>query len=197
MRVFPFNIIPAKQLENFVRNLSGDHNIQDHIYVSLRKETPASELAISLPLVNKCLSQLISLEFLFSKMAAIMAPISVPALHDLAQLTSNETDIAFLNGLMKTKGKTELRWIDLFESAPSLSKKVTIEFLLSNMKTNHPRSYSISSCKETVGSELHLCVGRFLYNCGEDTKVGICSNFLTSVNKGDEVLFKLESAPGK
>jgi hypothetical protein len=96
--VFPFNIIPAKQLENFVRNLSGDHDIQDHIYVSLRKETPASELAISLPLVNKCLEQLISLEFLFSKMAAIMAPISVPALHDLAQLTSNETDIAFLNG---------------------------------------------------------------------------------------------------
>ena len=43
---------------------------------------------------------------------------------------------------------------------PSLSKKVTINFLLCNCKINHPRSYSIASCKDIVGSELHIVVGR-------------------------------------
>jgi hypothetical protein len=194
--VFPRNIIPVKQLRSFVTNLSGSRNLQDHIYVSLRKETPSSDLSISLPLVNACLSQLISLEYLFEKVAAIMAPIPFSALHDLAQLTSNKADRDLLNGLTQAECKRVLRWIDLFESAPSLSKKVTIEFLLSNMTTNHPRSYSITSCKEAVGAELHLCVGRFLYGYGDEVKVGVCSNFLTSVNKGDEVLFKLESSLG-
>ena len=61
---------------------------------------------------------------------------------------------------------------------------------------NHPRSYSISSCKAIVGSELHLCVGRFIYSRGgSHVEAGICSNFLTSVDEGDEVHFKIESAP--
>jgi sulfite reductase alpha subunit-like flavoprotein len=29
------------------------------------------------------------------------------------------------------------------------------------MKPNHARSYSIASCKEVVGSELHIVVGRW------------------------------------
>jgi sulfite reductase alpha subunit-like flavoprotein len=197
VRVFPRNVIPEEQLQEFVHHLSGDHVFDDYIYVSLENErTPTSELAISLPLVHKCLSQLISLQYFFEKVAAILAPISNEALHELAELTSNDADRALLNGLTEIESKGELRWIDLFETTPSLSKKVSIEFLLSNMKINHPRSYSISSCGETVGSELHLCVGRFLYNVfGEEQKVGICSDFLTSVEEGDEVLFKLESSP--
>jgi len=64
------------------------------------------------------------------------------------------------------------------------------------MKLNHPRSYSISSCKAIVGSKLHLCVGRFIHSRGgSHIEAGICSNFLTSVESGDEVHFKIESAP--
>ena len=64
------------------------------------------------------------------------------------------------------------------------------------MKMNHPRSYSISSCKAIVGSELHLCVDRFMFSRGRSkVEAGICSNFLTSVKPGDKIQFKIESTP--
>jgi len=91
---------------------------------------------------------------------------------------------------------TGLKWLDLFKIFPGLSGQVSIRFLLCSMKKNHPRSYSIASCKGVVGSQLHLCVGRYLYSRGgSNMERGICSNFLTNVDPGDEILFKLESAP--
>lgn len=89
-----------------------------------------------------------------------------------------------------------MKWIDLFKTFPSLSGQVTIRFLLCNIAANHPRSYSISSCKDIVGNELHLSVGRFLYSRGgSKMEAGICSDFLTSVMPGDDVQFKVESCP--
>ena len=51
-----------------------------------------------------------------------------------------------------------LKWKDVFSIFPSLCGRVAL--LLLHMKVNHPRSYSIVSCKEQVGSELHLVVDR-------------------------------------
>ncbi len=86
--------------------------------------------------------------------------------------------------------------MDIFDSFPSLSKYVTLPFLLYNMKMNHPRSYSIASCKDTVGSEVHLVVGRYIYSRGgSKVEVGVCSSFLTNANEGDIVKFKIESCP--
>ena len=162
-----------------------------------------SELAVSLPLIHQSLLQIIPLHYLFGKLVAILAPISVEACKQLAQLATSGKDKALLNSLAKEEevyermaSLTGMKWIDVFKIFPSLANQVTIKFLLCYMKTNHPRSYSISSCKAVVGSELHICVGRFLFGRGgSKMEAGVCSNFLTSVEEGDEVHFRLESAP--
>jgi sulfite reductase alpha subunit-like flavoprotein len=205
VKIYPHNITCFKKLASFVGNLAGHLLVDDNIHVSLRDEgIRRYEIAVALPLVNQCLEQLVPLDYLLEKVLGILAPISVQACNALANLATSRKDTAVLKSLAENKGEYErmaeltgLKWIDLFETFPSLSRQVTIKFLLCNMKANHPRSYSIASCKDTVGSEMHLCIGRFLYSRGgSKMEAGICSDFLTSINAGDEVLFKLESAPG-
>lgn len=166
-------------------HLSGNLNLHDYIFVSFKgKSIAPEELAVSLPLVRKFLEepQLIRLNYLLEHVVAIKGPISIQAIQDLTSLASGK-DKTYLEKLVSGNG--QLRWIDLFKSCQSLSKKVPIDFLVCNMVVNHPRSYSIASCKEMVGSELHVCVGRFLYDYNGQTEAGICSDFLTSVNEGE------------
>lgn len=184
VRIFPSNNISLGELDRFFSHLSGSFSVTDYIYVSYQgKSIAPEELAVSLPLVSKCLvaKQLISLEYFFKHLVAINGPIPVQIIQDLISLASGD-DKTYLSNLVSGDG--QLRWIDLFESCQSLSKKVSIEFLICNMVVNHPRSYSISSCMEMVESELHICVGRFLYDYNGSTEAGTCSDFLTSVEAG-------------
>ena len=132
--------------------------------------------------------QLIQLNYFFEHLVAIKGPISVQALQDLSSLASSENEASFLENLASGNGR--LRWIDLFETCSSLVNKVSVHFLVCNMVANHPRSYSIASCKEMVESELHVCVGRFLYDHNGQTEAGVCSDFLTSVEAGELLLFE-------
>jgi sulfite reductase alpha subunit-like flavoprotein len=107
------------------------------------------------------------LEYFFDNQVALESPISMQACLDLSQLVTSDKDKGVLNGIGNNNAIYEcmrsmggLKWIGLFETFPSLSKQVTINFLICNMKPNHARSYSIASCKELVGSELHILVGR-------------------------------------
>ena len=167
------------------------------------EEIERSELEVALPLLAKSIDHCISLDYFFEQQVAILAPISMQACHELATLAPSGKDKSVLHGLSQSSSAYErmnsltgLKWIDLFSVFPSLSKLVSMSFLLCNMKMNHPRSYSISSCKAIVGSELHLCVGRFIYSRGgSKLEAGICSNFLTTVEPGDEIHFKIESSP--
>ena len=204
VQVFPRNVVNIEKLELFIGHLAGDLCLDSHIYVSFDdEEISSSELAVALPLLSQSLDHMISLEYFFEKQVALLAPISMQACSELADLAPSGKDKSVLDGLSKSAKDYErmneltgLKWIDLFKIFPSLTKLVSISFLLCNMKMNHPRSYSISSCKAIVGSELHLCVGRFIYSRGGSAiEAGICSNFLTSVEPGDEIHFKIESAP--
>ncbi len=107
------------------------------------------------------------LEYFFVNQVALESPISMQACLDLSHLATSVKDRAVLEGIGNKNTIYEnmcsmsgLKWIDLFKIFPSLSKQVTINFLICNMKPNHARSYSIASCKEAVGSELHIVVGR-------------------------------------
>lgn len=162
----------------------------------------SAELAVTLPLLNVMNGLLIPLRVLFEERMALLDPVSMQACRELALLASDEKEKSVLMDLAqsgaeyeKTLSSTGLKWIDLFNTFPSLSQTVSLAFLLCNMKENFPRSYSISSCKTTVGSEVHLTVGRMVYSRGEKMDVGVCSNFLTSLVPGDEVKFRIETAP--
>ncbi|KAL7552363.1 hypothetical protein ACHAWF_015597 [Thalassiosira exigua] len=204
VRVFPRNVVSEHHLGEFIGHLSGDISLLDYMYVTFEDiNMPKSELAVALPLVHDNLEQLVPMGYFFEKVVALLAPIPMQALGEMAELATSKKEKVRLKTLGQNKTEYErmnsfnsLKWLGLFGWFPSLSKQVSIPFLLCNMKRNHPRSYSISSCKAIVGSELHLCVGRYLYSCGGSRKeAGICSSFLTSVEPGDEILFKLESAP--
>ena len=180
------------ELETFVSHLSGNLSLDDNIHVTFENDkVPRSELAVSLPLVHESLGQLIPVSYFFEKLVAVLAQISMESLQALAELASGK-EKSNLTTLGKNKDDYEqmtritgLKWLDLFKIFPSLSGQVSIWFLLCSMKKNHPRSYSIASCKAVVGSQLHLCVGRYLYSRGgAKMDRGICSNFLTNVNPG-------------
>ncbi|KAL7542688.1 hypothetical protein ACHAXR_011997 [Thalassiosira sp. AJA248-18] len=204
IRVVPPNVISTEELETFVAHLSGDLSLDDHIYVSFENgDIPRSEIAISLPLLDECLDNLLPLNHFFETQAALEAPVSMQSCLDLACLATDAKDKAILDGIGHNAEQYEnmtnisgMKWINLFRTFPSLAKQVSIDLLLCNMKTNHPRSYSISSCKAIVGQELHMVVGRFIYSRGgSKMEAGVCSTFLTSVEPGDNIQFKLESAP--
>jgi len=205
IRVIPRNVISLEELQSFVSHLSssrdtGNLTLDDHIYVSFDEDIPRSELAVSLPLLHGSLGQLFPLDYFFENQVALEAPISMQACLDLSGLASGAKDKAILKGIGYSKKEYEnmsslygMKWIDVFKTFPSLSKRINLDFLLCNMKMNHPRSYSIASCKDIVGSELHMVVGRFIYSRGgSKIEVGVCSNFLTSVEPGDGICFKLD-----
>lgn len=204
VKVYPRNIVSIEDLQLFASHLAGNLNIDDNMYATLDNEDiSSSELAVSMPLLDSILGQVIPLKYLLRKKAALLAPVSMQTFGELAHLATDTKDKSVLSALGQDKTEYErmnsltgLKWIDLFRTFPSLSGKVPLKFLLCNIKPNHPRSYSIASCKEIVGSELHLCVGRYVFSRGgSNMEAGVCSNFLTSTEPGDEVLFTLESAP--
>ena len=203
-------MISLEQLQIFVSHLSRGKgetdslSLDDHMFVSFENEdVPSSELAVANPLLFETLGNLMPLDYFFENQVALEAPMSMQACLDLSHLATCPKDRAVLKGIGTSKKEYEnmrslcgIKWIDCFRTFPSLSKQVCINFLLCNMKPNHLRSYSIASCKSVVGSELHIVVGRLLYSRGGSKKeAGVCSNFLTHVDPGDEILFKIESTP--
>jgi len=203
VRVFPRNIMSKGTLQNFLDHLKGDLFVDDQIYASFADDkTAMSTLNVHAPLLVTVLDTLVCLEELFIERAAVFNTISMEACQDLSFLAQEEHERKALmefgwNEEKYDKAKIEcgMKWIQIFDLFPSLSKMVSLEFLLCNMKSNHARSYSVSSCKAFVGSELHLIVGRFLYSQGDKIDVGVCSNYLTSSNQGDEIKFRIESVP--
>ena len=145
-------------------------SLDDKIYVSLNdKDDPSlrSTVKVLLPVVYESLDKLIPLRQLFESDLAINASISIQSCADLAKLASDAGEKRLLKGLGEDEEKWNsfiescgLKWIDLFTLFPSVKKKVNLKFIISNMKKNHVRSYSIASCKSFVGNELHLIVGR-------------------------------------
>lgn len=157
IRVFPRTVISPEELQGFVSHLTGndvvnDLRLDDHIYVTLENEDiPRSELALDLPLLHKSIGDLLPLEYFFKNHIAVEAAVSMLDCIDLAQLATGTKDRAVLNGIGRNKKEYEdmtslcgMKWIDLFGIFPSLSKQVSLGFLLCKMKVNHSRSYSIS-----------------------------------------------------
>lgn len=165
--VFPRNVISLDELQSFVCHLSrnreaglintddlsfdDDFSLDDNIYVSFdNPDIPSSELKVSFPLLSQSLGNLMPLDYFFETQVALEAPISMQCCLELSSLAASSKDQALLNGIGKSKQEydnlkslTGLKWIDLFKTFPSLSKQVTINFLLRNCKMNHPRSYSM------------------------------------------------------
>lgn len=204
VRVYPRATISVEKLQAFIGNLTGELSLDDQVYVTANQQISLEELAITSPLLHQNIDQLVKLEHILVHQVSVDAPIPNQSCIDLACLALNPKEKTALEKLGSNKDEYEemislcgLRWIDVFELFPSLSTQVSLSFLLYRMKMNHPRSYSIASCKEVVGSEIHLVVGRFIYSRGDRSKleVGVCSNFLTNAHKGDIITFTIESCP--
>ncbi|KAK1736786.1 nitric oxide synthase [Skeletonema marinoi] len=204
VQVYPHNTISEEKLGAFVGNLAGKLNLDDEMFVTFENhEVSLAELAVTAPILYHNIDQLVSLDSFFKTQASMEAPIPTQSCLDLASLATSTKDNAMLKELGTNKAEYDkmislcgMKWMDAFDMFPSLSGQVTLSFLLSSMKMNHPRSYSIASCKTCVGPEIDLVVGSFIFSRGgSKIEVGVCSNFLTNVNFGDEITFKIESNP--
>ena len=204
VQVYPQNMISEEKLEAFIANLEGNLNLDDQMFVTFdEEEVSISELAATSPILHQDINQLVSIRYFLKTQASIDSPIPTQSCFDLSTLALGSKDAALLKGLGENKDEYDkmlslcgMKWADLFDIFPSLSGQVSLSFLLSSMKMNYPRSYSIASCKTCVGSEIHLVVGRYIFSRGGSKKeVGVCSNFLTNVKEDDEIVFKIESNP--
>lgn len=206
VQVYPRNTISVEKLEAFLGNLAGELGLEDRMFVTLDESNTISlaELAVTSPLLHQNIDQLVQLEYFFLHQASMDAPVPTHSCLELACLATSAEDKNILEELGKNKAEYDkkisvcgLKWMDVFDSFPSLSKQVSLPFLLHNMKMNHPRSYSIASCKDKVGGEVHLVVGRFIYSRSSSSKLeaGVCSSFLTNANEGEILTFKIESCP--
>ena len=204
VQVYPHNTISDEKLRAFIGHLAGKLSLDDQMYVTFESdEVSLDELAVTAPILHHNIDQLVALDYFFKTQASTSAPIPTQSCLDLSYLATSAKDSALLEELGSNKAEYDkmfslcgLKWMDAFDIFPSLSGQVTLPFLLYNMKLNHPRSYSIASCKSCVGSEIDLVVGSFLYSRGGyKVEAGVCSNFLTNVTEGDEITFKIESNP--
>ncbi|EJK55330.1 hypothetical protein THAOC_24946, partial [Thalassiosira oceanica] len=206
VRVFPKNGVTEAELAKFVANLdcqSVGLDLKEYVHIEYTGEAKAEEIAVNYPLLHSCLDGLISVHELFGRLVALNDSLSMQACVDLASHASTVEDQTLLLGISKDEQAYEsmisicgLEWKDVFTTFPSLCGRVPLALLLLHMKINHPRSYSIASCKEQVGSELHLLVGRYTYSRGDGKlEAGVCSSFLTGINVGDAVTFQIVLAP--
>ena len=205
VQVYPHNTISEAKLRTFIDHLAGDLNLDDQIYITFESEDVSlAELAVTAPILHHNIDQLVPLETFLKTQASMEAPIPTQSCLDLSSLATTVQDSNLLKELGKNKDNYDkmisrcgLKWMDVFDIFPSLSGRVPLSFLLSSMKMNHPRSYSIASCKACVGSSIDLVVGSFIFSRGggSNTEVGVCSNYLTNVIEGDEITFKIESNP--
>ena len=204
VQVYPHNTISEEKLRAFIGHLAGELNLDDQMYITFENdEVSLAELAVTAPILHHNIDQLVSLDSFFKTQASMEAPIPTQSCLDLASLATSIKDKALLGELGRNKCDYDkmislygMKWMDIFDIFPSLSGQITLSFLTSSMKMNHPRSYSIASCKACVGSEIDLVVGSFIFSRGgSKTEVGVCSNFLTNVNEGDEIAFKIERNP--
>ncbi len=204
VQVYPHNTISEEKLRAYIGHLAGKLNLDDHIYITFEgDEVSLAELALTAPILYHNIDQLVSIDSFLKTQASMEAPIPTQSCLDLASLATSAKDKALLKELGRNKVEYDkmislsgMKWMDVFDIFPSLSGQVTLAVLLSSMKLNHPRSYSIASCKSCVGAEIHLVVGRYIFSRGgSKTEVGVCSNFLTNVDNGDEISFKIERNP--
>ncbi|KAL7439883.1 hypothetical protein ACHAXM_006921 [Skeletonema potamos] len=204
VQVYPHNTISEEKLGAFIGHLTGKLSLDDQMYITFEdEEVSLAELAVTAPILHHNIDQIVELDYFLRTQASLEAPIPTQSCLDLAALATSAKD----NALLEERGKNKveydrmlslcgMKWMDVFDIFPSLSGQVTLPFLLFNMKMNHPRSYSVASCKSCVGMELDLVVGTFLFSRGgSKIETGVCSNFLTNVKEGDQITFKIESNP--
>eukprot|EP00984_Skeletonema_dohrnii_P013822 scaffold5777_cov144-Skeletonema_dohrnii-CCMP3373.AAC.4 len=208
VQVYPHNTITISEekLRVFIGHLAGELSLDDQMYVTVENEEASvslAEIAVTAPCLYHNIDQLVSIDSFLKTQASMEAPIPTQSCLDLASLATSAKDSALLKEVGTNKAEYDkmtslcgMKLMDVFDIFPSLSGQVTLSFLLSSMKMNHPRSYSIASCKSCVGSAIDLVVGSLIFSRGGyKTELGVCSNFLTNVNEGDEITFKIERNP--
>ncbi|GAQ90485.1 hypothetical protein KFL_006460015 [Klebsormidium nitens] len=114
---------------------------------------------------------------------------------------ADEEELTALGGDEKQfqawQAEEHLRWVDIFDRFPTLSRKLPVEVLLQIAPSIHPRYYSIASSMLASPGEVHVVVGALSYTLPNGKqRFGQCSNYLTQhVKAGDIVRYKLTKVP--
>jgi len=83
---------------------------------------------------------------------------------------------------------TRISLLDLLKIYP-LKNSDQFEQLVAILEPIAPRLYSISSSPEAHSGEVHITVARDKFNVNDELKYGLCSNYLSQFEVGQEVQF--------
>ena len=84
--------------------------------------------------------------------------------------------------------ETKIGLLDLLKIYP-VKNTVQFEEVLTILEPITPRLYSIASSREAHGEEVHLTVARDFFKVNEETKIGLCSDFLSQLPEESELEF--------
>jgi len=83
---------------------------------------------------------------------------------------------------------TRISLLDLLKIYP-LKNSDQVDQLVSILEPITPRLYSISSSPEAHGGEVHITVARDKFMINDELKFGLCSNYLSQFDVGQQVQF--------
>lgn len=200
--VLPHNTVSECELVQFAKHL-GERNLNQVFVASISGKFVQSEVHASMPLLAAVLGKPTSIRQLLSLIGALDAMVSMHACEALSHHAKSNFEAARLHQLGEDQREHDaafktnaFMWRGLFTAFPSLSGRVKLKDFLLLAQLNHERPYSIASCKDAVGPELHLCVGRYVYKRKDNVnRTGVASEFLTFASPGTEVYFRLQSFP--
>jgi len=198
--VEPRNVIDKETLAEFCKNMNIKDLDQVFFVDPVDQGKPISDEVY--PLLSEIIGRPNTIRNLFMWDAALREPggIDQDAAAALSKLAVEE-DALHLENISKDvcayddeKRRSGLAWLELFHLFPSLKGRVPLGLALNYIPRNRPRYYSISSARDVVGNEVHVAVGRLVYQLGDGKKrKGMASDFLCQLSEGDPVRFNLHT----
>ncbi|GMH45883.1 hypothetical protein BSKO_13846 [Bryopsis sp. KO-2023] len=189
--IMPENRFYDDELKSFASNLGVDD--PDAVFAVRLSDHDLEEGEELAPIIAQVKDKPTTLRMILRWTAGAREKVDAQSCMCLAHYATDAQDVELLTNLSQKKGKIQsVRWYELFDRCPSLSKKIELGLILTLMPLNIPRYYSISSSKRKVGEEVHVTVGKVVYTTPDEVKrLGVASSHMCSIEPGSVMQFQL------
>jgi len=194
VEIVPNNVLSEEILEDFASALGIG---ADEVFV-VNTHDGARVRKAQHPLLYRIQGRHTTLRHVFSWVAGINQTVDLQACQVLATLAIGESQRKLLQYAFATTTTTwSLRWQNLLSEFPGLRGSLSLETLLQVMPINTKRLYSVASSQTMEQDEVHLLVGRLVYQTAQGrSQAGAASNYLTLLGPGARIPFKVVKATG-
>ncbi|KAJ8686661.1 hypothetical protein QAD02_022455 [Eretmocerus hayati] len=188
-----------EQVDRFFKILSDRGvNVRPDMVVTI------SQKEIKVPLV---LSQKLSLRQIAQQYWDLSFKPKRSTMHTLSMMSDNELEKEKLFEFTTAVGQEELynyvnrprrNIVEVLNDFPHTTSKLDIKSLFEIMQPIKPRAFSIASSSKQTKDEIHLLVAIVKYKTKLfEARLGLCSNWLATLQKGDKTVFWIQKGTFK